>query len=158
MRHCLHFWQLRTWIHDHLCNLTIMSDTGQHSQFLRCFIIRSLCFCLFFLSHELFGRSSSKMRNKGALKIVRFGQNFGLNHPKCFIKMWTCFGSYIWKWTTLWSHEYDIIDQAMMFGLFTLPKKDDIFSWLGKTIWLEQRKWDVITSDSLTQKWHLVAC
>ena len=31
------FWQLRTWIHDYLCDLTIKSDTGQHSQFLRCF-------------------------------------------------------------------------------------------------------------------------
>ena len=32
----LQFWQLRTWIHDNLCNLTINCDTGQHSQFLRC--------------------------------------------------------------------------------------------------------------------------
>ena len=31
------FWQLRTWIHSSLCYLTIKSDTGQHSQFLRCF-------------------------------------------------------------------------------------------------------------------------
>ena len=36
LRHWLHFWQLRTWIHDNLCYLTIKSDTGQHSQFLRC--------------------------------------------------------------------------------------------------------------------------
>ena len=28
---------LRTWFHDNLCYLTIKSDTGQHSQFLRCF-------------------------------------------------------------------------------------------------------------------------
>ena len=33
----LRFWQLRTWIHDNLCDLTIRSDIGQHSQFLRCF-------------------------------------------------------------------------------------------------------------------------
>jgi hypothetical protein len=33
----LQFWQLRTWIHDNLCCLSIKSDTGQHSQFLRCF-------------------------------------------------------------------------------------------------------------------------
>ena len=26
----LKFWQLRTWIHDNLCDLTIKSDTGQH--------------------------------------------------------------------------------------------------------------------------------
>ena len=38
MRHWLQFWQLRTWIHDNLCYLTINCDTGQHSQFLRCFI------------------------------------------------------------------------------------------------------------------------
>ena len=35
-RHWLQFWQLRTWIHDNLCYLTINCDTGQHSQFLRC--------------------------------------------------------------------------------------------------------------------------
>ena len=40
--HWLQFWQLRTWIHDNLCYLTIKSDTGQHSQFLRCFVV-----CLF---------------------------------------------------------------------------------------------------------------
>ena len=27
---------MRTWIHDNFCCLTIKSDTGQHSQFLRC--------------------------------------------------------------------------------------------------------------------------
>ena len=30
-------WQLRTRINDNLCYLTINCDTGQHSQFLRCF-------------------------------------------------------------------------------------------------------------------------
>jgi len=39
LRHWLQFWQLRTWFHDNLCYLTIKSDTGQHSQFLRCFIV-----------------------------------------------------------------------------------------------------------------------
>ena len=29
--------QLRTWFNDNLCYLTINCDTGQHSQFLRCF-------------------------------------------------------------------------------------------------------------------------
>ena len=38
LRHWLQFWQLRTWIHDNLCYLTINCDTGQHSQFLRCFL------------------------------------------------------------------------------------------------------------------------
>ena len=37
LRHWLQFWELRTWIHGNLCYLTIKSDTGQHSQFLRCF-------------------------------------------------------------------------------------------------------------------------
>ena len=37
MRHWLQYWQLRTWINDNLCYLTINCDTGQHSQFLRCF-------------------------------------------------------------------------------------------------------------------------
>ena len=38
LRHWLQFWQLNNWIHYNLCRLTIKSDTGQHSQFLRCFI------------------------------------------------------------------------------------------------------------------------
>ena len=38
MRQRLQFWQLRTWIHDNLWYLSIKSDTGQHSQFLQCFI------------------------------------------------------------------------------------------------------------------------
>ena len=37
LRHWLQYRQLRTWIHDNLCFLTINCDTGQHSQFLRCF-------------------------------------------------------------------------------------------------------------------------
>ena len=38
LRHIwVQFWQLRTWICDNLCFLTINCDTGQHSQFLRCF-------------------------------------------------------------------------------------------------------------------------
>ena len=49
LRHWLHFWQLRTWFLDNLCYLTIKSDTGQHSQFLRCFIFCvSLCICSMF--------------------------------------------------------------------------------------------------------------
>ena len=39
LRHWLQFWQGKTWIHDNLCYLTIKSDTGQHSQFVRCFFI-----------------------------------------------------------------------------------------------------------------------
>ena len=41
MRHWLQFWQLRTWIHDNLCNLTINYDNEQHSQFLRCLTLTS---------------------------------------------------------------------------------------------------------------------
>ena len=41
LRHWLQFWQLRTWIHDNHCYLTINFDTGQHSQFLRCFLGRA---------------------------------------------------------------------------------------------------------------------
>ena len=39
LRHWLQFLQLRTWIHDNLCYLTIKSDTGQHSQVLRCLMV-----------------------------------------------------------------------------------------------------------------------
>ena len=38
LRYWLQFWHLRNWIHDNLCYLTINCDTGQHSQFLRCFL------------------------------------------------------------------------------------------------------------------------
>ena len=41
LRHWLQFWQLRTWIHDNLWDLTINCDTGQHSQFLRCFCLQA---------------------------------------------------------------------------------------------------------------------
>ena len=37
LRDRLKFWQLRTCISDNLCDLTIFSDTEQHSQFLQCF-------------------------------------------------------------------------------------------------------------------------
>ena len=40
--HWLHYWHLRTWIHDNLCYLTIKSDSGQHSQFLRYFLHNAL--------------------------------------------------------------------------------------------------------------------
>ena len=39
-RHWLQFWQLRTLIHDNPCDLTINCDTGEHSQFLRCFSLK----------------------------------------------------------------------------------------------------------------------
>ena len=38
LRHWLQFLQLKNWIHYNICYLTIKSDTGQHSQFLRCLI------------------------------------------------------------------------------------------------------------------------
>ena len=41
LRHWLQYWQLRTWINDNLCYLTINCDIGQHSQFLRCFPMKS---------------------------------------------------------------------------------------------------------------------
>ena len=47
LRHWLQYRQLRTWINDNLCYLTINCDTGQHLQFLRCF------FCCFFLKMRI---------------------------------------------------------------------------------------------------------
>ena len=41
LRHWLQYRQLRTWINDNLCYLTINCDTGQHSQFLRCFFSKT---------------------------------------------------------------------------------------------------------------------
>ena len=37
VRHWLQFWQLRPWIYDNNCFLTVNCDTGQHLQFLWCF-------------------------------------------------------------------------------------------------------------------------
>ena len=46
LRHWLQFWQLRPWIHDDLCYLTIKSDTGQHLKFLQCLGEQSKCHVL----------------------------------------------------------------------------------------------------------------
>ena len=40
LRHWLQFWQLRPRIRDNHCYLTSKSDSGQHSQYLRCFFQR----------------------------------------------------------------------------------------------------------------------
>ena len=45
LRHRLQYRELRTWIHDNLCYLTINCDTGQHSQFLRCLFLSLKQFC-----------------------------------------------------------------------------------------------------------------
>ena len=50
LRHWLQFWQLRSWIHDYLCYLAFNCDTGQHSQFLRCFHLEMLISCQFWPS------------------------------------------------------------------------------------------------------------
>ena len=52
---CLHFRQLRTWLQDNHCDLTIKSDTLQHSQFLRCFFFFSWFFVLYLVNCELAG-------------------------------------------------------------------------------------------------------
>ena len=53
LRHWLQFWQLRTWFHDNLCYQTIKSDTGQHSQFLRCLLLTRLPLALVPLAGSL---------------------------------------------------------------------------------------------------------
>ena len=63
LRHWLQFWQLRTWIHDNLCDLTINCDTGQHSQFLRCFYQTCQFWEVCYLS--LFAEQSSVMDLRG---------------------------------------------------------------------------------------------
>ena len=46
LRHWLQFWQLKTWIHDNIIDLTIKCNTGQHSKFLRRF--SKVCFEILF--------------------------------------------------------------------------------------------------------------
>ena len=77
LRHWLQFWQLRTWIHDNLCDLTIKSDTGQHSQFLQCFF---LLFAIFLLTCTYWVDRSSCLDNavsrvKGNLGRTSLTQN-----------------------------------------------------------------------------------
>ena len=48
LRNWLQFWQLRTWIQGNFCDLIIQSDTGQHSQFLRCLKDKSWMKCFRF--------------------------------------------------------------------------------------------------------------
>ena len=68
LRHWLQFLQLWTWIHDNLCYMTIKSDTGQHSQFLRCLIH----------SCDTFKRWTRSPRRK--------------TQPSYFLSQWTCSG------------------------------------------------------------------
>ena len=65
LRHWLQFWQLRTWIHDNLCDLTINCDTGQHSQFLRCFYL-----FMRFMRFEIFIRIKRLICMKGILTLT----------------------------------------------------------------------------------------
>ena len=59
LRHWLQFWQLRTWIHDNLCHLTIKSDTAQHSQFLRCFYTDQIFQTKFYPQEKCVNRDKS---------------------------------------------------------------------------------------------------
>ena len=51
---CLHFRQSRTWLQDNHCDLTIKSETGQHSQFLRCFLNWSPNSTIFVVKYKVF--------------------------------------------------------------------------------------------------------
>ena len=61
---CFQFWQLRTWIHDNLCDLTIKSDTGLRSKSLRClndgFPYVLVVFVLIHLSLSIFNLCQTK--------------------------------------------------------------------------------------------------
>ena len=85
LRHWLQFLQLRTWIHDNLCYLTIKSDTGQHSQFLRCFY-HGAGWSVDSIQHNCTTGSSRKNVKS---KSVCTGVNF---HKKWFL--WSVLG---WK-------------------------------------------------------------
>ena len=77
LRHWLQFWQLRTWIHDNLCYLTIKSDPGQHSQFLRCFFFT-------FSERKKDGKKCSELcQNCSSCRSIDFPQTFQ-NNPKLF--------------------------------------------------------------------------
>ena len=85
-----------TWIHDNLCYLTINCDTGQHSQFLRCFL-HGHCSWLNFL-HTIYIKFVQKMASSTLFLVfptaflafcqmsIRFR---GLRHQikECFLEM-----------------------------------------------------------------------
>ena len=71
LRHLLQLRQLRTWIHDNLCYLTIKSDTGQHSQFLQCFKLQVLIHVLKDLPSGMFAGAKipSKVRARTLIEM-----------------------------------------------------------------------------------------
>ena len=85
----LQFWQLRTWIHDNFCYMTITSDSGQHSQFLRCFLQK-----LAYLARQFGGAGWCSTfwasyftcfgTQNGQKQVLRIGQppHFGKNSQK----------------------------------------------------------------------------
>ena len=52
--HLRQFFQLRIGIHDNLCYLTVTCDTGQHSQFVRCFVTNQLIWCVGCSTYRVF--------------------------------------------------------------------------------------------------------
>ena len=85
LRHWLQSWQLRTWIHDNHCDLTMKSDTGQHLQFLWC--LKSFYYYIWFhfpgvSFHSNFPRLSATARvhinPRTTSKHVRLGNTLML--------------------------------------------------------------------------------
>ena len=72
LRYWLQYWQLRTLINGNLCYLTMNCDTGQHSQFLRCFALGLVEILFLPMScHVACDRISLQSQNANSLHIHR---------------------------------------------------------------------------------------
>ena len=102
----------RTWIHDNLCYLPINCNTGQHSQFLRCFIHTSASL----LEHYISEKSQHLHLNLSAkstyIKIAYFQWLFLLHavrFVKYLIENLSCFLRAEWPWSLGGAPESELV-------------------------------------------------
>ena len=75
------FSQLRTWIHNNLCYLTINCDTGQHSQWKKCEDeARIWCWNQWLIIHCTVGSEPLNQRAKSVLKNGKSWHHFNSNN------------------------------------------------------------------------------
>ena len=80
----LQLWQLRTWIHDNNCYLTIRSDSGQHSQFLRYLVFGKVACSHFMYTVQVCParKLSKKHSHKSASDSHHWGPSALQHRPK----------------------------------------------------------------------------
>ena len=137
LRHWLHLWQLRTWIHDNLHGRTIISDTGQHSQFLRClsYFLPDSTVLLYYTSVKVM-----------VMMITGMPSWFITITPVTFLLIWILFSTWPWYgweiFTNFWRGRVFILKETIWFEnrnfkefiCLLLPKRSLLswrdFSWI----------------------------